>query len=418
MSVPTVVGLISTPFLSHLADQAASRENVVVLIQVATTLSFLVNLFALPFVNDPSSGTAFVVFFSASALVGLFSTPVYSILSGISISQLRWVYGVDGHIYFGRERLWGAVSFAAGNLFLGALLDITFSGILIIYVLFTLTSLCFIYVVLRFKALNTDTGSMTASEASCDHISSRLESIGTTDNPPASHDCTTLTLIQALRPVLCTGGLQNALFFNLMFWLSVGMGAVESLIFLYFRDDLHASYTLCGLTVVITVLFEIPLFALAPTMLRRLGYYQLSIIGASGYIFRALGYSLVPSAWYVCLLEPMHGLTYALVHSASVSYVSDRMSGDYESTAQAVLSILDALGRSVGSIVGGYIIQTAGSRCLYRILGLLVFLATVVFVIAGRQRPVKPEISATETPSALTSLLTESQSILVLREPF
>ena len=52
--------------------------------------------------------------------------------------------------------------------------------------------------------------------------------------------------------------------------VSAGMAVVESLLFLYF-EFLSGSNTLCGLTVALTVLFEIPIFHIAPTLLRPYG---------------------------------------------------------------------------------------------------------------------------------------------------
>ena len=43
--------------------------------------------------------------------------------------------------------------------------------------------------------------------------------------------------------------------------LGAGIGVVERLLFVYLQNDLKASTTLCGLTVGVTVLFELPIFS-------------------------------------------------------------------------------------------------------------------------------------------------------------
>ena len=53
--------------------------------------------------------------------------------------------------------------------------------------------------------------------------------------------------------------------------LSMGMSLVENLSFVFFSEHLHASSTLDGFTVVVTVLFEVPIFYFAPAMLEKFG---------------------------------------------------------------------------------------------------------------------------------------------------
>ena len=73
-----------------------------------------------------------------------------------------------------------------------------------------------------------------------------------------------------VRLLLQNGSILNASFIVSLFALSIGMSVVESLIFLYF-EFLGGSTMMCGLTVCVTVLFELPLFHYAPAFLEWLG---------------------------------------------------------------------------------------------------------------------------------------------------
>lgn len=90
-----------------------------------------------------------------------------------------------------------------------------------------------------------------------------------------------VSALHAARAIVCLGGSTAILYFVLLFCLSMGTCLVENLLFLYFVNDLHASNALCGLTVVVTAVLEVPLFAAAPTLLRVVGPAGLMLVGAS-----------------------------------------------------------------------------------------------------------------------------------------
>jgi Na+/melibiose symporter-like transporter len=90
--------------------------------------------------------------------------------------------------------------------------------------------------------------------------------------------------------------------------LASGQAVVNDLVFLLF-EYLGSTYSLMSLTVVLTVAFEIPLFQIAPALLDKFGSSGLMIMACLCYMVRVVGYTLIPAgktAW-VLLLEPMHG---------------------------------------------------------------------------------------------------------------
>ena len=106
----------------------------------------------------------------------------------------------------------------------------------------------------------------------------------------------------------CAG--SSSLFLSLRFCLLSLV--VDNLVFIFF-EYLGSSYTVMGLTVLLTVSFEIPIFRLAPRLLERLGSGKLLLVASTCYIVRAVGYSCIPKGHilYVLVLEPLHGITYA-----------------------------------------------------------------------------------------------------------
>lgn len=81
--------------------------------------------------------------------------------------------------------------------------------------------------------------------------------------------------------------------------LSMGTSIVEGLVFLYFSESLHASDVVMGLSVLVTVVFEIPIFAYATHILKSLGAPELLAIAVFAYSIRVVGYTMLPNPWMV-----------------------------------------------------------------------------------------------------------------------
>ena len=173
------------------------------------------------------------------------------------------------------------------------------------------------------------------------------------------------------------------------FFVTLVMGSatsiVENLLFLYMRQDLKASYTMCGISVVITVLFEIPLFFIGKTLLKSVGILNLFLIGMTCYVTRVIAYTLIDVPWTVLLVEPLHGLTYATIQTASVSYIHSRCPKDRVAEGQGYVSLVRAIGQFMGTTVGSAVLQTFGSAVMYRLAAIFVTVAAVLLFIVFRR---------------------------------
>ena len=175
--------------------------------------------------------------------------------------------------------------------------------------------------------------------------------------------------------------LMNASYIIAIFALYIGMSVVESLIFLYF-EFLGGSNTLCGLTVAVTVLFELPLFHYAPNLLSwfgsPIGMFQL---GCVAYVIRVIGYSIVPQShpYWVLLLEPLHGITVGFVKTGSVAFVGEWFPKGYEASGQGFLALIMGLGQFVGLCLGGVL----EGRTLYRVLAAIVSFGSLVLAVGS-----------------------------------
>jgi len=310
---------------------------------------------------------------------------------------------------YGKERLYGAVSWAATNLALSPLLD-TF-GFAVVYP-FTVLSCIAVLISLH---LHVSDSSVSFSKSpryqvlekrSSDIIlpDDNIEMLGVSDDYSPNdksvasatksstekadqeqchseerpHLYSTLDLLR----VLVSSSRCGVSFLFCLFCLSSGTILVEFLVFLFF-EFLGGSYQMMGWTVVLTVLFEIPIFHIAPLLLRKFGGSGLLLLACLCYTTRVVGYSLVPEghAMYILLLEPLHGITYACGQTAMVDFVVNaNLPQGYEASGQGLVQLFKGSGSTIGLLLGGWAEDSVGPRVLYRVAAGVVASGAAVLV--------------------------------------
>lgn len=261
---------------------------------------------------------------------------------------------------FGQERLYGAVSWAIMHLLLGVLIDRF--GRVVQHVGVTLSSFVTLAVLI---SLGKPPALLESSPGKAPGL------LALADND---------ALCALLRSYFTS--VATLTFFIYAVTLGYGMTIVEHLIFLLFRE-LGASYFLCGVSVVVTVVFEIPLFALSQRMLAKAGAMGLLTAAGLCYSFRVVGYTLCPGGWYVLLFEPMHGVTIATHTTASVELVASITPAAFAATGQAFYGLVrSGVGSMLGSLVGGAIIRRYGESACYRSSAVVVLVGLTIYVAA------------------------------------
>lgn len=386
LSLPSALSLFSVPFFCHLADRLHRRELVAGSTYSLALLLFSLQAITLPSLNILPESARFPFLLTLRTVFGVLAAPAGAIICAIAVAQLKNEYGDQGHQRFGQERLWGAVAWATCSFALGAVLDAPDVGIWVVYVGFGVSTAAFVFVLERFAREQGDQSNfeekdIKQNKEGSDDLCPSGNGSNTSDSVGSKNS---RSLLSAARLILSSGGFATALFFLLLFCLHAGMSLVENLIFLYFQADLGASNLLCGLSVVVTVIFEVPLFAAAPYLLKRFGAPALAVLGSLAYVIRGFGYTVVPNGWVVLLLEPLHGVTYAASTAAAVAYVADRTPTRFEATGQAVLDVVQALGYAVGTAVEGVVMEEFGNEVLYRGAALIVLVATTAFAVGNK----------------------------------
>lgn len=388
LAMQVVLSYIAMPLLSHRAD-VRGRGRVLAMLQLVASVMLMLQgvvgsfwLFTNPLSSSPSPSTgegvpatasaAVVTFlFATTAASGVASSALEPIVRGLTVAFLIDENGGDsakGPMKFGSERLWGAVSWALGSLITSIFFDFPShtASLFATYALHIVCAVMFIASVALFPRPSNPTDTGCGSSEPAQHVS----------------------LPQALRAVLLHGGMTTVLFFNTVFWFGVGVSVVENLLFLYLVTELHASNLLCGLSIVFSVMIEIPMYAVAPRLLSSslpgVTPATILLVAAVAYVVRVVGYALVSTPMAALGFELLHGVTFASADAAFFSLLATRGAMSVpgaEASVQATYSVVRAVGMATGAGLGGFILQSAGASTLYVLAAIVVMAAASAFAV-------------------------------------
>ena len=402
------LSFLAVPFFTAFADKTGDRTAALLgMTLIGTLLVFLQGFVDLQVVSSSAAPIYLTVlrFLIASSLAP--QSPVLDALA------------VDGHLEianYGHERLWGAVSWGLMHLLIGGLIDL--SGTYVLFYMMIVSSLCYLSLLYIWRKwrdsdqlYNQDTNNENENET---HLANNQEMLVVNarehehkDEHEHNHerehehkheherDPTTLQLshesatgnmcdlLRAQAAFACSSFRVTMFLFDI-FLLSAGTSVVEGLLFLFFKTTMNASNFLLGWTVVMTVIFEIPLFAMSDKIMSRFSTRQLMAVAHVAYVVRVFGYTFIPPdmSGLILLFEPLHGVTYALKQMCAVTVLAKIAPKGFKNSAQGVVSTVGRLGSLTGSIGGGFVLQYLGPNVLYRGAGILVALAGVLYLVS------------------------------------
>jgi len=169
--------------------------------------------------------------------------------------------------------------------------------------------------------------------------------------------------------------IRTMAFFTEMFIMGMGVGVVEKLLFVYLMEDLGASIVLCGASVLMTTLFELPLFYWMDWLNTNFGYDILLITAQICYVCRVWGYTYLTSATrsYILPIEILHGITFGTLWCGAKEYQRIITPLGWQGLFSSLLWLMyGSVGKGTGAIVGGYLFDTIGAQQTYRGSGALI----------------------------------------------
>ena len=435
-----VMSVFAIPYWSGIADRTDKKKTLGIL---AASQACVFCLYAVPSLLDVLTEKTWIKFVGNATLAkwiwcmiiqcvhSFFLSPILPILDALAIDVLE--SSGRSSKAFGTQRLWGAISWAIVNLVLGFATDHASMGVEVMYGGMLLTTVLFCSSIYFHGHVNLDdthnevTGDaqgekgVAPKDSSIDlaspaaAIDKREGEESTTLASEASDlgeevsrsSCNQLSILLAQLHVIwkmLTGSslsraarLQSGVFFAVAFVLGAVTSLLEAYEFLFFVQDLDASALMCGVSVVITVMFEIPIFCFGQQLLERCGSAMLIVVAQVAYIVRVWGYTMLTpkTVWLALPLESLHGVTYGCFTTAAVECMVRLAPEGLEASAQGALSLVrSSVGTLLGSVVGGIVFRHVGAVTLFRGAGAIVLLALVPFAIVFRRELVTADARA------------------------
>jgi MFS family permease len=335
-----LVGFLARPFWGWVSDRLRSRKTVFCICKLGSTACLMT--LALPSESFQAVG---------ASVGGMSLFPTVGILDAHTIDFL----GDSHRSMYGSIRLWATISWGIGSVVMGYLTDhFGFSWNFVAFGVMMMLSLLFTIAFLPAR-----------SKSERDHYESGVA---------PRWD----VLLRALnqREVL--------LWLVEMILMGAATSLVDSFLFVFLQKDLNASTLLCGLTVGVTVLLEIPIFAYSKSLLEKVGHDGLLVTSMFAYAVRVFGYTrLSPKTInFVLLLEVLHGITFATAWISAVDFCSQFGPKEWSTMAQSILGAFWAsLGGSIGPIFGGLAYRRFGAAAMFGGAGLIMMVAALMHVI-------------------------------------
>ncbi|XP_075552678.1 major facilitator superfamily domain-containing protein 6-like isoform X1 [Dermacentor variabilis] len=139
----------------------------------------------------------------------------------------------------------------------------------------------------------------------------------------------------------------------------------------WYLEDLHASKLMIGLTnTVMSLCVEVPLFFISKTILERIGYYFSYSAALLAFSIKFIGYSYLVNPWYGLIVDIAGGTIFPLAYSAMTVFAKRAAVPGTAASMMCILgSTFEGLGIAAGNLLGGMSIDKIGARLTFRYLG-------------------------------------------------
>jgi len=345
--IPPLLGLIAAPLWGALADATQQHKRLLALAVVGTAG-------AVALLSQIASLGLLV---PVVALYAFCNTPIMPLVDNSVLLLLG-----DRKADYGKHRLWGAVGWGVAAPVLGALIE-------------------------RF-GLSWAFSAALLLLGSCLYAVQRLAVQPVSMGQP---------FWQGMRFFVTRW--PWIVFLITLFLNGVAAGVGHNFLFLYL-DQLHASKTLMGLSLLVEAVSEVPVFFFGNRLLQRWGARGLLLVALGANALRMFSYALMPAAWLVLPIHLLHGLTFSAMWIAGVSYANRAAPPGMGATAQGLLSGVSlGLAGATGALVGGVLYEWSGPALMFAWSGVVVLVGFLFFALAGRQEQAVQQTIETVQPA-------------------
>lgn len=174
------------------------------------------------------------------------------------------------------------------------------------------------------------------------------------------------------------------LFLFSVFLASLTLNAANAFFSIYL-DAIGTSEGGIGLGWAIASMSEIPVMLYSGRIIRRIGAAGLLKIAFTIFAVRLLVFSFTTTPALALSLQLLSGPAFAFYLVGGVTYVKEHTPEGLSTTAQSIYNLVGfGVGAIAGSLLGGYVYETAGIAALFRLLSLVALAALGFFFVSQR----------------------------------
>jgi MFS transporter, PPP family, 3-phenylpropionic acid transporter len=320
--IAPLVSVVSAPLWGALAD-LSGRHRLLRLVAIAGSWLAVVGV---------ARTTGYVGLIGLVVVYAAFGAPVVPLVDNAVLTLLG-----KRQDEYGKLRFWGAVGWGVGALTAGLLAD----------------RLGLIWSFAGYLVLMAGTG---------------LTTLGLPEGQIQAHRA---TFGPDLRRLLAD---RRWRIFLLVILIGTFYQAVEIHYLFIYLDALGVRKSLMGLGLVLATLGELPVWALAPRMLRRWGPRRLIALGFTAAAVQGMVFATLPPTWLALGIQVLHGLTFPAMWAGGIAYVTRVTPEGVRATAQGVFgAAVMGLSSAAGALIGGWLFDSIGGARTFGLAGLVAF---------------------------------------------
>jgi len=185
------------------------------------------------------------------------------------------------------------------------------------------------------------------------------------------------------------------LFLVMMFVCGSMYGFVETFLFVFLKEDLHAPMYLLGLTITTGAVVSLPFLYYSDAIVKKVGCEVVIAVALLMYAVRYVGYSYINCAWYAFPFEALEVFTFFSLQVGAAKFIAEKAPPGLLATLTGLEGgAHNGLGKGFGGLLGGFTIEyTKSTHMAFWLFGIVsaffgaiysVFVA--VFLITKRKK--------------------------------
>merc|ERR1712128_135559 len=136
------------------------------------------------------------------------------------------------------------------------------------------------------------------------------------------------------------------------------MGFVETFLFVFLKEDLHAPMYLLGLTITTGAVVSLPFLYYSDAIVKKVGCEAVIAVALLMYAVRYVGYSYIHCAWYAFPFEALEVFTFFSLQVGAAKFIAEKAPPGLLATLTGLEGgAHNGLGKGFGGLLGGFTIE-------------------------------------------------------------